>query len=59
VISKDTIEVSIRPQVRHGNVVVLSRDVATGLIRDVLVEMELEGNITTLVFNEVGAVNGT
>jgi 6-phosphogluconolactonase (cycloisomerase 2 family) len=41
-----------------GNVVVLSRDVATGLIGDVLAETEVEGQITTVVFNEVGAVNG-
>jgi 6-phosphogluconolactonase (cycloisomerase 2 family) len=41
-----------------GNVVVLSRDVATGLIGDVLAETELEGQITTVVFNEVAAVNG-
>ena len=41
-----------------GNVVVLRRDVATGLIGDVLAETELEGQITTVVFNEVGAVNG-
>ena len=41
-----------------GNVAMLSRDVATGLIGDVLAAMELEGQITTVGFNEVGAVNG-
>ena len=40
-----------------GNVVVLRRDVATGLIGEVVAETELDGQITTVVFNEVGAVN--
>lgn len=40
------------------NVVVLKRDVATGLIGDVLAEAEIEGQVTSVVFGEVGAVNG-
>jgi 6-phosphogluconolactonase (cycloisomerase 2 family) len=41
-----------------GSVVVLRRDVATGLIGDVLAEAEVEGQVTSVVFGEVGAVNG-
>ena len=41
-----------------GSVVVLKRDVATGLIGDVVAEAELEGQITSVVFGEVGAING-
>lgn len=41
-----------------GNVVVLKRDVATGLIGDVVSEAEIEGMVTGVVFGEVGAVNG-
>ena len=41
-----------------GNVVVLRRDVATGLIGDVLAETEVEGMVTSVVFRQVGAVNG-
>lgn len=40
-----------------GNVVVLKRDVATGLIGDVVAEAEIEGQVTAVVFGEVGAVN--
>ncbi|KAM0717916.1 hypothetical protein Q7P37_006248 [Cladosporium fusiforme] len=41
-----------------GNVVVLRRDVATGLIGDVIAEAEVEGQVTSVVWSEVGAVNG-
>lgn len=41
-----------------GNVVVLRRDVATGLIGDVVAEAEIEGQVTSVIFGEVGAVNG-
>ena len=41
-----------------ANVVVLQRDVATGLIGDVLAEAEVEGMVTSVVFRQVGAVNG-
>lgn len=41
-----------------GNVVVLRRDVATGLIGEVVAEAEVEGQPTSVVFGEVGAVNG-
>lgn len=41
-----------------GSVVVLKRDVATGLIGDVVAETELEGQVTSVVFGEVGAING-
>jgi 6-phosphogluconolactonase (cycloisomerase 2 family) len=41
-----------------ANVVVLKRDVATGLIGDVLAEAEVEGMVTSVVFRQVGAVNG-
>jgi len=40
------------------NVVVMQRDVATGLIGDVLAEAEVEGMVTSVVFGQVGAVNG-
>jgi 6-phosphogluconolactonase (cycloisomerase 2 family) len=41
-----------------GSVVLLSRDVATGLIGEVLAEAEVEGQVTGVVFGEVGGVNG-
>jgi 6-phosphogluconolactonase (cycloisomerase 2 family) len=41
-----------------GNVVVLRRDITTGLIGDVLAEAEIEGQVTSVVFGEAGAVNG-
>jgi 6-phosphogluconolactonase (cycloisomerase 2 family) len=41
-----------------ANVVVLERDVATGLIGEVLAEAEVEGMVTSVVFGQVGAVNG-
>ena len=41
-----------------ANVVVLKRDVATGLIGNVLAEAEVEGMVTSVVFGQVGAVNG-
>lgn len=40
-----------------GNVVVLKRDVATGLIGDVVAEAEVEGQVTAVVFAEIGAIN--
>lgn len=40
-----------------GNLVVLRRDVATGLIGDVVAEAEVEGQVTSVVWGEVGAVN--
>jgi 6-phosphogluconolactonase (cycloisomerase 2 family) len=41
-----------------ANVVLMKRDVATGLIEDVLAETEVEGLVTSVVFRQVGAVNG-
>jgi 6-phosphogluconolactonase (cycloisomerase 2 family) len=41
-----------------ANVVIMKRDVATGLIDDVLVEAEVEGMVTSVVFRQTGAVNG-
>jgi 6-phosphogluconolactonase (cycloisomerase 2 family) len=41
-----------------ANVVLMKRDVATGLIEDVLAETEVEGLVTSVVFRQTGAVNG-
>jgi 6-phosphogluconolactonase (cycloisomerase 2 family) len=41
-----------------ANVVIMKRDVATGLIDDVLAEAEVEGMVTSVVFRQTGAVNG-
>lgn len=40
-----------------GNLVVLRRDVATGLIGDVIAEADVEGEVTSVVWGEVDAVN--
>jgi hypothetical protein len=36
----------------------MKRDVATGLIEDVLAEAEVGGMVTSVVFRQTGAVNG-